>query len=84
MLTMLDAQEIINTEEQESQEGPQMGNQSDCGRMIELGRRYKQVKHRTIDSLANSQQMIRFTDDDRETADMEVHAPDFRPFDQEE
>ena len=84
MLTMLDAQEIINTEEQERQEGPQMGNQSDFGRVIEIGKKYKQVKHRTPDSLANSQQMIHFTDEDREAADMEVHVPDFRPFDQEE
>ena len=81
---MCGAQEMVNSTESEREEMPQMGEFHDFGRVIEWGNKRKRHRHRTPDSLANSQQMIRFTDDDRETADMEVHVPDFRPFDQEE
>lgn len=39
----------------------------DYGRNIELGKRYKRVKHRTPDSLANSQQTIHFRPEDTPT-----------------
>lgn len=50
----------------------------DWGRDIEYGKRYKRVKRRTPDSLANSQQSqrIKFTDEDRELADMEAGSHD--------
>lgn len=98
MLTMMEAQDVVNATEGDRREGPQMGNQSDYGREIVLGRRFRQHKHRTPDSLANAQQRITFDDYDREVADYEAedwegchhdHADDVerslgtRPFDVE-
>jgi hypothetical protein len=65
-LTMMcDAQTIVNLEEADSQELPGYDNYHDFGRKIELGKKYKRVRHRTPDSLANSQQKIHFDDFDR-------------------
>ena len=52
------------------EEGPQLGNYSDFGRAIEYGKRTKQKKHLTPDSI---QTHIVFGDDDRELADMEAN-----------
>ena len=54
------------------EELPQIGTHHDFGKIIEWGNKYKQRKHRTPDSLANSQMHIVFDDDDRETADREA------------
>lgn len=45
---------------------------SESGRRIEYGKRTKAKHHRTPDGEAMRQQRIVFTDEDRETADMEV------------
>lgn len=72
---MCDAQHIINLDEQDRQELPQMGNYHDYGKVIEYGNRYKRKPHRTPDSLAQ-QQTIRFDEEDATTTDM----PDKRPY----
>lgn len=58
--------------EEEDNELPAMGNYHDYGKAIEWGKRYKRKKHRTPDSLANSQQKIVFDDFDRDAAKAEV------------
>jgi hypothetical protein len=73
-LTMLcDAQKLAELDNSLRDELPQMGNFSDFGKAIEWGQRTKQKKHRTPDSLANSQQRIVFDDYDREVADYEAN-----------
>lgn len=69
---LCDDQKLVNIDNQLRDELPQMGNFSDFGRAIEWGQRTKQKKHRTPDSLANSQQRIVFDDYDREIADYEA------------
>ena len=59
-------------DEEDAQEGPQMGNFHEFGKVIEWASRTKQRKHRTPDSLANAQMKIHFDDFDRQTADAEV------------
>lgn len=92
---MLAAQVILDIEDSNRNELPGMGNYHDFGRAIEYGQRTRQKKHRTPDSLANSQQKIIFDDYDREVADYEAKGwegsqrntendePPVRPFDQE-
>ena len=72
LTTLCDAQKVVNLDNQLRDELPQIGNFSDFGRAIEWGQRTKQKKHRTPDSLANSQQRIVFDDYDREIADYEA------------
>lgn len=72
LTTLCDAQKVVNFDNQLRDELPQMGNFSDFGKAIEYGQRTKQKKHRTPDSLANSQQRIVFDDYDREIADYEA------------
>jgi len=96
LLTLIDAQTILELDKEMKSELPQMGDRTDSGREYAYGKRTKQKKHRTPDSLANSQQRISFTDDDLEQADEEVSRsssdktsgqpddePDWRPFGQE-
>ena len=58
------------------EEMPQVGNFHDFGKAIEYGQKHKRVPHRTPDSVANSQQRIRFDEDDATTTD----TPDFKPY----
>ena len=92
LVLMCDAQEILNIDESNRHEMPQIGNFHDFGRIVEYGQKFKRVRRRTPDSLANSQQRIQFDDYDRELADEEagpVTADDIvkdigcRPFDVE-
>lgn len=69
---MADAQTIANLDESNQSELPGYGMHHDFGRAIEYGQVHKRVPRRTVDSLANSQQTIIFTDDDKLTADEEV------------
>ena len=76
--------------EEDREELPGYGNFHEYGKPIEYGQRTKRKKHRTPDSLANSQQTIRFTEEDRLTAQDEVDSGKdmdkemgFRPFGQE-
>ena len=72
-LTILcDSYRLAQMDDDMQDELPKLGNYSDFGRAIEYGQRTKQKKHRTPDGEAMRQQRIVFTDEDRETADMEV------------
>lgn len=87
-LTLLcDAQQVESLTSSDKDELPGYGNYHDYGKQIEYGKRTKRKKHRTPDSLANSQQTIRFTEEDRQTAQDEVDTGKdmdremgFRPF----
>jgi hypothetical protein len=72
-LTMMcDAQLLAHLDESDRGELPQVGDFNDFGKQIQYGRKTKRVPHRTPDSLANSQQTIQWTDDDREIAEYEA------------
>lgn len=72
-LTLLcDAHSIDYLNQIDQEEMPGFGNYHDYGKPVEYGQRTKRKKHRTPDSLANSQQTIRFNEEDRERADDEV------------
>lgn len=95
LLTLIDSQTILDLAGDVQAEGPQMGDRADNGREYAYGKRTKQTKRRTPDTL-DRQQRITFTDEDREQADEEVarsssdktsgqpdDEPDWRPFGQE-
>lgn len=95
LLTLIDAQTIIDLAGDVQDEGPQMGDRIDNGHEYAYGKRTKQTKRRTPDTL-DLQQRITFTDSDRQQADEEVarsssdktsgqpdDEPDWRPFGQE-
>ena len=77
LMQLCDAAKLTLMDEEIQEELPDLGNYHDFGRVIEWGNRTKQRKHRTPDSLANSQQRIIFDDFDRETADNEVKLNDW-------
>lgn len=52
------------------EEGPQLGDHTDFGRAIQYANRAKQKKHFTPDTIPLT---IRFTDEDRQTAESEVN-----------
>ena len=97
LLTMIDAQTMLDLDEGFQAELPGMGDHADNGRKVAFGKKTKAKQHRTPDSVANSQQRIVFDDSDREVADYEAkdwegehrqHGDDLpegmtRPFDQE-
>ncbi|MBR3160812.1 MAG: hypothetical protein IKF14_17135 [Atopobiaceae bacterium] len=95
LLTLIDSQTILDLAGDVQAEGPQMGDRTDNGREYAYGKRTKQTKRRTPDTL-DLQQRITFTDSDRQQADEEVarsssdktsgqpdDEPDWRPFGQE-
>ena len=95
LLTLIDSQTILDLAGDVQTEGPQMGDRADNGHEYAYGKRTKQTKRRTPDTL-DRQQRITFTDDDRQQADEEVarsssdktsgqpdDEPDWRPFGQE-
>lgn len=95
LLTLIDSQTILDIAGDVQDEGPQMGDRADNGHEYAYGKRTKQTKRRTPDTLPQ-QQRITFTDEDREQADEEVarsssdktsgqpdDEPDWRPFGQE-
>lgn len=71
LLTMIDAQTILDLDEGFRAELPGMGDHADNGRPVAYGKKTKAKQHRTPDSLARDQRII-FDDDDKEPADMEV------------
>lgn len=87
LLTLIDAQTILELDKEMKSELPQMGDRTDSGREYAYGKRTKQKKHRTPDSLANSQQRIRFSADDvpdlPELNDNDKEPDEWRPFGQE-
>ena len=72
MLTMIDAQDLLEATDGDREEMPQYGEYHDHGRKIVYGKKTKRVQHRTPDSVANQQQTIQWTDGDREIADYEA------------
>lgn len=80
LLTMIDAQTILNMDEESKVEMKGEALYDYRGRPIKYGARTKAKQHRTPDSLANDQrikqQTIVFDDFDRETADNEVKLND--------
>lgn len=69
---MCDAQLREKLKEMDAQELPGYGIHHDYGRAIEYGNKHRRVRHRTPDSLANSQQRIVFDDYDKQLADEEA------------
>lgn len=90
LLTMIDAQTILELEEENRIQMNGEAQFTDSGKRIEYGKRTKAKHHRTPDGEAMRQQRIVFTDEDREAAEAEVkrdsrdnEEPDFKPFGQE-
>ena len=69
---MIVAQYILDIEDSDREELPGMGNNHDWGRSMDDIQKFKRKPHRTPDSVANQQQTIQWTDDDREIADYEA------------
>ena len=72
LASMIDAQDLLNTEQSNSEEMPGIGDYHDHGKRVVYGNKHKRVPHRTPDSVANSQMSIQWDDNDREMADMEA------------
>lgn len=72
LLTMIDAQSLLMTEEENRFEMKGDAMYDARGRRIEYGKRTKAKQHRTPDSVARDQRII-FDDDDKELADMEAN-----------
>ena len=51
LLTMLDAQDILNAEECDAAEGPQIGDVAQNGKVLAYGKRTKRKKHYTPDTM---------------------------------
>jgi hypothetical protein len=64
LLTMLDAQDILNAEERDTSEGPQMGDIAPNGRAVAYGKRTKRKKHFTPDTMPTQRTI--FEDFDRD------------------
>ena len=71
LLTMLDAQSIILTEEENRFEMKGEAMYDKRGRKIEYGKKSKAKQHRTPDSVATDQRIV-FGDIDREISDYEA------------
>lgn len=72
LVRMCDAQSILELDDIDRHELPGYGDRHDFGRAIEYGQKNRRVRHRTPDSLANSQLPIQWTDDDRAQTDYEA------------
>lgn len=51
LLTMLDAQDILNAEERDAAEGPQIGDVAQNGKVLAYGKRTKRKKHYSPDTM---------------------------------
>jgi hypothetical protein len=71
LLTMIDAQELLEAVEFDRAEGPQMGDVAPNGKSLAYGKRTKRKKHFTPDTMPE-QVTIHFDDTDREVADYEA------------
>ena len=72
LVRMVDAQIILNLDEQEQSELPAVGNLSDGGRAIAYGQRTRRKKRFTPDTMP-TQTTIKFDDYDRFVAESEVN-----------
>lgn len=71
LLTMIDAQTILDLDEGFRAEMPGIGDHADNGRQVAFGKKSKAKQHRTPDSLAQDQR-IKWDDNDREVSDYEA------------
>ena len=71
LLTMIDAQTILDLDEGFRAELPGMGDYNYNGKQVAYGKKTKAKQHRTPDSVAQDQR-IKFDEYDREVADYEV------------
>ena len=71
LLTMIDAQTILDLDEGFRAELPGMGDYNYNGKQVAYGKKTKSKQHRTPDSVAQDQR-IKFDDYDREVADYEA------------
>ena len=79
LLTMIDAQTILELDDGFRAELPGHGDHADNGRQVAYGKKTKAKQHRTPDSLARDQR-IKFDDYDREIAKNEAEGwPDKQP-----
>jgi hypothetical protein len=72
LLTMIDEQFALQLDSELQDELPQAGDRADNGKAYAYGKKTKSKYRRTVDSLANSQQRIQFTEEDRKQADEEA------------
>jgi len=72
LLTMLDAQDLLNMEQDMKDEGPQAGNYTEDGKAYAYGKKTKSIHRQTIERFDKLQQPIIFTDDDRAQSDEEA------------
>jgi hypothetical protein len=72
LLTMLDAQDFLNIEDDMKHEGPQAGNYTEDGKTYAYGKKTKSIHRQTIEKFDKLQQPIIFTDDDRAQSDEEA------------
>ncbi len=72
LLSMIDAQMLLELERQDREEMQALSSYTDNGRQYAYGRKTKSKHHRTPDSVANQQMHIDFGDDDRKIADSEA------------
>lgn len=75
MLTMIAAQDLLNTEQDERDEMPQYGEYHDHGKKVVYGKKFKRVQHKTPDTIEDVEPVelpIQWTDDDREIAEYEA------------
>ena len=85
LLTLIDAQTIIDLDEADRAEGPQMGDRADNGRPYAYGKRTKAKQRRTVDGEARRQQRIQSADTesistDNDTARDLEEETGFKPF----
>ena len=64
LLTMLDVQDLLNEEERDTSEGPQMGDIAPNGKAVAYGKRTKRKKHFTPDNMPTQRTI--FEDFDRD------------------
>jgi hypothetical protein len=74
LLTMLDAQDFLNIEDDMKHEGPQAGNYTEDGKAYAYGKKTKSIHRQTIEKFDKLQQPIIFTDDDRAQSDEEAES----------
>ena len=67
LLTMLDVQDLLNAEERDTSEGPQMGDIAPNGKAVAYGKRTKRKKHFTPDNMPTQRTIFEDFDRDQGT-----------------
>ena len=67
LLTMLDVQDLLNAEERDTSEGPQMGDIAPNGKAVAYGKRTKRKKHFTPDTMPTQRTIFEDFDRDQGT-----------------